>query len=112
MEEYRDEFLTPEDLEEEQKFFSLLFDLEAANASRYEQQAIELINSRVMTTEFQNQILAFKLDRVGCSFSISQDQGKTFNKLAWTRLGWRNSDKLIGLPLFFANCEARVLLEK
>jgi hypothetical protein len=89
-----------------------MFDLETTNASRYEKQAMELTKKRVMTTEMENQVLAFKLDRVGCSFSLSQDQGKTFNKLGWSRLGWRNSDKLGGLPLFFASCEARVFLNK
>ncbi len=111
MEDYRDEFLTQKDVVEEEKFFSLLFGLETTNISRYEQQSIELTKNRVMTTKFQNKVLVFELDRVGCSFSISQDQGKTFDKLAWTRLGWRNSVKRSGLPLFFASCEARVLLD-
>jgi len=69
---------------------------------------MELTKKRVMTTEMKNQILGYKLDRLGCSFSLSHDQGKTSNELGWTRLGWRNSAKLLGLPLFFANCEARV----
>ncbi len=112
MESYRDEFLTPEDLEEERAYFSFVGELLNRHDSRYELEAKELVKQGRRFSRINESILQFKLDRIGCAFSLSEDQGETFQELSWTRLGWRKASKLEYLPFFFADCEAKVLLAK
>ncbi len=112
MESYSDKFLTPEDLAKERAYFSLISELLDKNKSRYENEARELIKNGKRFSNIDGCVLQFKLARVGCSFKLSGDQGKTFEERSWTRLGWRKSAKLTYLPFFFAGCEATVLLEK
>lgn len=102
---------TEEDSEEEILFFDTLFEFKELHESRYKLQAEELVRYRELTTTFDNSKLHYKLDKTGCSFSLSDDRSDAPRELGWTRLDKGKSDKILDLIMFFAQCEARVFLE-
>lgn len=104
--------LTPRDSDQELAYFEFMAELGVKNASRYELQTQELVKNRKIELEIKDFIVRYKLDRVGCSFQVSKDGGKTFREKTWVRTGWRKSGRLSYLPLFFAQCETNVLLNK
>ncbi len=112
MSDYGDGYLTPEDAEREQAYFQFISELAIKNSSRYESQAQELVSNRKINLTLQNVPISYKLSRIGCSFSVSEDGGTTFEEISWVRTGWRKSKKQQYLSEFFAQCETSVLFKE
>jgi len=99
------------DSESELRYFDLISTLLDENKVRYEQQARDLLVSRTIRVAIQESLGLYRLDRVGCRFLISHDQGNTFTNSSWTRLGWRKNDRKRYLPAFFAQTEASAIFK-
>jgi hypothetical protein len=99
------------DSERELRYFDLISKLLDENRVRYEQQAKDLLVTRTIEVAIQEILGLYRIDRVGCRFEISHDQGGTFTNSSWTRLGWRKKDKKRFLPAFFAQTEASAIFE-
>lgn len=111
MTDYSDSSLTPQDMEWERAYFAFMGELGIKNASRYEVQAQELIKTHKIEMRIEEFLIHYTLGRVGCSFKISKDGGRTYKENSWVRTGWRKSHKLEYLPHFFAQCETSVLFK-
>lgn len=98
--------------EQEIKYFDLMFKLLDENKVRYEEQARELLLSRIMKVVIRENVGLYRLDRVGCRFEISHDNGETFTNSGRTHLGWRKKDKRLYLPNFFAQTEANTIFKE
>jgi hypothetical protein len=98
--------------EQEIKYFDLMFKLLHENKVRYEEQARELLLSRTMKVVIKENVGLYRLDRVGCRFEISHDNGETFTNSGRTHLGWRKKDKRLYLPNFFAQTEANTIFKE
>jgi hypothetical protein len=98
--------------EQEIKYFDLMFKLLDENKVRYEEQAKELLLSRTMKVVIEEHVGLYRLDRVGCRFEISHDNGETFTNSSRTHLGWRKKDKRLYLPNFFAQTEANTIFKE
>lgn len=93
----------------ENAYFTFMGELAKQNASRYKIQAQELIRNRELSLEVNAVRVKYKLDRVGCWFSIIENSDGSFRKNAWNRFGWGKAAKLRALPEFFAKTEAGLL---
>lgn len=99
------------DLGRDKAYFSLVNDLVIQHKSRYEQQAKRLLLDRQLTTTVNETPVKYKLEFRGCSFEVYFEESKEYEQVSWVRMGWRNSDKLSRLPLFFARTEAKLLFK-
>jgi hypothetical protein len=97
-----------DDVERDNAYFDLFFELEAKNAAQYEELTKRLIKEKSLVIQIDNFWVKYSLDRYGCSASISQDSGRSFSEHSWSRLGWSNKKKGKYLPTFLAKTEADV----
>ena len=98
------------DSEWDQKYFSLILELEEKYASRYEMQASKLLVDKSIEILVKGISITYKLDRLGCSYSIHDPRHSNLQK-GWTRIGWGKSAKRKALPHLFAKSEAHVLID-
>ena len=87
-------------------------ELTIKNSLRYESQAQELVSNRKIHLTLQSVPINYKLSRTGCSFSVSENGGTTFEEISWVRTGWRKSKKQQYLSEFFAQCETSLLFKE
>ena len=100
-----------EDKESDSRFFGMINDLCEKNSSRYEIETQQLLHNRTIDVPHNGSVLRYQLDRVGCTCSILMTDNSE-EKLSWTRLGWKKSQRQSGLPEFFAANEARLILQE
>ena len=100
-----------EDKESDSRFFGMINDLREKNSSRYEIETQQLLHNRTIDVPHNGSVLRYQLDRVGCTCSIVMADNSE-EKLSWTRLGWKKSQRESGLPEFFAANEARLILQE
>jgi hypothetical protein len=98
------------DAEWDRKYFSLILELEEKYASRYEMQASKLLVDKSMEILIKSISITYKLDRLGCSYSIHDERNSNLQK-GWSRIGWGKSAKRKALPYLFAKSEADVLID-
>ncbi len=99
------------DSKRDEAYFTLVNDLVTRHQSRYEQQAKELVRNRQLSTIIEETPVRYKLEFRGCSFEVSYGLDNKYQQVSWVRMGWRKSDKLSKLPLFFAGTEAKLLFK-
>ena len=100
-----------EDKESDSRFFGMINDLREKNSSRYEIETQQLLHNRTIDVPHNGRVLRYQLDRVVCTCSIVMADNSE-EKLSWTRLGWKKSQRESGLPEFFAANEARLILQE
>jgi hypothetical protein len=98
------------DSEWDQKYFSLILELEEKYASRYEMQASKLLVDKSLEILIQGISITYKLDRLGCSYSIRDEKNSNLQK-GWSRIGWRKSARGKALTHLFAKSEADALID-
>jgi hypothetical protein len=86
-------------------------DLLAANLSRYQLQTQELLKKGRLEGELNGYKFAYTLAKNECSFTIALPPKLEMQQQATTHLHWRKSKKLEYIPLFFAQCEAAILVD-
>lgn len=95
----------------DQTFLALLVKFFVENQSRYEQQAQELLDNRLLHVTCGSVLIRYWIDDKGSYFKFSKDNGATFsNSLSFFSLGDNREEKIQDLRDQFANSEARVEL--
>jgi hypothetical protein len=94
-----------DDVERDDAYFDLFFELEIENAAQYEELTKRLIKEKSLVIQIENFWVKYSLDRYGCSAEISQDAGQSFSEHSWSRLGWSKKNKEKHLPTFLAQTE-------
>ncbi len=79
------------DKEWDRKYFNLILELEEKNASRYEQQASNLLIEKSLETLVNGISLTYKLDRIGCSSFIQEDKNSQKVGHGWGGVSQRNA---------------------
>ena len=97
-----------DDVERDNAYFDLFFELEIENAAQYEELTRRLIKEKSLVIQIENFWVKYALDRYGCSAAISQDAGQSFSEHSWSRLGWSKKKKGKYLPTFLAKTETDV----
>ena len=97
-----------DDVERDNAYFDLFFELEIKNAAQYEELTRRLIKEKSLVIQIENFWVKYSLDRYGCSAAISQDAGQSFSEHSWSRLGWSKKKKGKYLPTFLAKTETDV----
>jgi len=97
-----------DDVERDNAYFDLFFELEIKNAAQYEELTRRLIKEKSLVIQIENFWVKYALDRYGCSAAISQDAGQSFREHSWSRLGWSKKKKGKYLPTFLAKTETDV----
>ena len=97
-----------DDVERDNAYFDLFFELEKKNAAQYEELTKRLIKAKSLVIQIENFWVKYSLDRYGCSAAISQDAGQSFSEHSWSRLGWSKKKKRKYLPTFLAKTETDV----
>lgn len=96
---------------ESEAFDQLCRDLLAANASRYEIQAEQLLKEGRLEGELNGYKYSYTLKKNECSFSLEISPSLEMKRYVQTYLHWRKSKKKEYIPLFFAQCEATLLID-
>lgn len=96
------------DLEWDAAYFAFILELSEKNASRYEEQADQLLKNKTLHLSVNGIPVKYRLDRIGC-WCEAADLENTFQKRSWNRFGWGKSAKRRALPGFFAKTEADLL---
>lgn len=94
----------------DEKYFSLILDLIEKNSSRYESQAVTLLNNKTFVISIEGVDIRYEITPIGCRYYASENRSGEVRS-GWTRMGWKKSTKRKRLPDFFASSEAGVLLE-
>ena len=97
-----------DDVERDNAYFDLFFELEKKNATKYEELTKRLIKEKLLVIQIENFWVKYSLDRYGCSAAISRDAGQSFSEHSWSRLGWSKKKKGKYLPTFLAKTETDV----
>ena len=97
-----------DDVERDNAYFNLFFDLESKNSALYEELARKLIKQKSLVIQIDNFWVRYSLDRYGCSAEVSSDSGQSFCEHSWSRLGWSKKNKEKHLPTFLAQTETDV----
>ena len=97
-----------DDVERDNAYFDLFFELEKKNAAQYEELTKRLIKEKSLVIQIENFWIKYSLDRYGCSAAISRDAGESFSEHSWSRLGWSKKKKRKYLPTFLAKTETDV----
>jgi hypothetical protein len=95
----------------DESFDQLCRDLLAANHSRYQLQTQELLKKGRLEGELNGYKFAYALEKNECTFTIALPPKLEMQQQATTHLHWRKSKKLEYIPLFFAQCEAAILVD-
>jgi|688.fasta_scaffold1264898_1 hypothetical protein len=93
------------------RYFSLILELEEWHSSRYESQALKLLEQKHLETSFEGVRIKYKLSPTGCSFFVGNDDSRIKHS-SWKRMGWRKASKMSALPNFFATSEADVQIDR
>ena len=93
------------------RYFSLILELEEKHGSRYVSQAMQLLEQKHLETTFKGVRIKYKLSPTGCSFFVGNDDSRIRHS-SWKRMGWRKASKMNALPNFFATSEADVQIDK
>lgn len=97
-----------DDIERDNAYFDLFFELESKNAAQYEELTRKLIKEKSLVIQIDNFWVKYTLDRYGCTSEISRDSGRSFSEHSWSRLGWGKKKKGKYLPTFLAQTETDV----
>jgi hypothetical protein len=100
-----------EHLSTEDQFWIFASQLSIRNASRYENQAKELVKKGSLQLELEGTPIRYQLNLTGCWFEIPDKVSQEFHKKTWNRFGFGKSAKLKALPGFFAHTEAGILFK-
>ena len=93
------------------RYFGLILELEEIHSSRYESQALKLLEQKYLETSIDGVRIKYKLSPTGCSFFVGNDDSRIKHS-SWRRMGWRKSSKMSALPNFFAASEADVQIDR
>lgn len=96
---------------EDDSFDQLCRDLLANNFSRYQLQTQELLKKGRLEGELNGHKYSYTLKKNECSFNIAMPPKLEMQQFALTQLHWRKAKKLEHIPLFFAQCEAALLVD-
>ena len=88
------------------KYFGFILELTDKNASRYEDQTVQLLAERSIEVTIDDIKIKYWLSRTGCYYSF---RNGSFALESWSRIGWRKSLKRSALPGIFAKSEADLL---
>ena len=95
----------------DQKFVELLVELYVKNQTRYEDQAKELLQERLLQITRDKTVIRYWIDEKGSYFKFSEDEGATYsNSLSFFALNGSDEEKIQDLRDQFANSEARLIL--
>ena len=97
-----------DDVERDNSYFNLFFELESKNSELYKELARKLIKQESLVIQIDNFWVRYSLDRLGCSAEVSRDSGQSFSEHSWSRLGWSKKNKEKHLPTFLAQTETDV----
>lgn len=106
----QDNFLTDEDIEWEKRYFNLIAELSKQNDSRYEVLANNLIDGGQELLEVKGEVFKISVDKKGCSWGCSEDNGATFQELGWVKLSRKKDARILIIKDAIARCEARAII--
>ncbi len=95
----------------DESFDQLCRELLSVNLSRYQLQTQELLKKGRLEGELNGYKFAYTLANNECTFTIAVPPKLEMQQQATTHLHWRKSKKLEYIPLFFAQCEAAILVD-
>ncbi len=95
----------------DESFDQLCRELLSVNLSRYQLQTQELLKKGRLEGELNGYKFAYILAKNECTFTIALPPKLEMQQQATTHLHWRKSKKLQYMPLFFAQCEAAILVD-
>jgi hypothetical protein len=95
----------------DESFDQLCRELLSVNLSRYQLQTQELLRKGRLEGELNGYKFAYILAKNECTFTIALPPKLEMQQQATTHLHWRKSKKLEYIPLFFAQCEAAILVD-
>lgn len=110
--EYRDSFFTDEDIERENRYFTLINKLSKENDSRYEAAAKKLNGGGEEILHLNGQTFKFFVNKNGCGYSILDEETNSYSRLSWAHLSKKYAERIVTIKDSLAQCEAEAVFER
>lgn len=104
------EELNPDLDSQEEVVYELIKSLQVDHLSRYEYQALLLLQNFSLSVRTDSYLIDYKISGEGCSSQLSLDGGKTFRTLGWGRIKPSSVSETKNLIKIFAESESRAIL--